>query len=149
MRAVVQRVRRASVSVSGEAPREIGPGIVLLLGVGRADGEAEVRWMAEKCAHLRMFPDDAGKMNRSLLDVSGDALVVSQFTLYGDAAKGRRPSFILAAPPETAEPLYLSVARRLTELGVRRVELGTFRTHMVVALENDGPVTLWLETEGA
>jgi D-tyrosyl-tRNA(Tyr) deacylase len=105
--------------------------------------------MAEKCAHLRIFPDPDGKMNRSLLDVSGDALVVSQFTLYGDASKGRRPSFIDAAPPETAEPLYLSVARQLTELGVRRVELGTFRTHMVVALENDGPVTLWIETEGA
>ena len=147
MRAVVQRVRRASVRVSGETPREIGLGIVLLLGVGRRDGEAEVRWMAEKCAHLRIFPDDAGKMNRSLLQVSGDALVVSQFTLYGDAAKGRRPSFIDAAPPETAEPLYVNVARRLTELGVRRVELGMFRTHMMVALENDGPVTLWLETE--
>jgi D-tyrosyl-tRNA(Tyr) deacylase len=140
-------VRRASVTVADEAPREIGPGIVLLLGVGRTDGDAEARWMAEKCAHLRMFPDDAGKMNKSLLDVTGDALVVSQFTLFGDARKGRRPSFALAAPPEVAQPLYLSVARQLSELGVRRVELGTFRAHMVVALENDGPVTLWLETD--
>jgi D-tyrosyl-tRNA(Tyr) deacylase len=149
VRAVLQRVRRASVSVEGESPREIGPGIVLLLGVGKGDGDAEVRWMAEKCAHLRIFPDDAGKMNRSLLDLDGEVLVVSQFTLYGDAVKGRRPSFSDAAPPETAEPLYLNVARQLSELGVRRVVLGTFRAHMVVGLENDGPVTLWLETSGA
>ena len=148
MRAVVQRVRRASVTVEGETPRDIGSGIVMLLGVGRADGDAEARWMAEKCANLRIFTDDAGKMNRSLLDVSGDALVVSQFTLFGDASKGRRPSFIDAAPPEVAEPLYLSVAKQMTELGVRRVELGTFRTHMVVSLENDGPVTLWIESPG-
>jgi D-tyrosyl-tRNA(Tyr) deacylase len=149
MRAVVQRVRRASVTVHGDTPREIGPGIVVLLGVGRADGDAEARWMAEKCANLRIFADEAGKMNRSLLDVSGDALVVSQFTLFGDATKGRRPSFIDAAPPEIAEPLYLKVAEQLTELGVRRVELGAFRTHMVVSLENDGPVTLWIESQGA
>jgi D-aminoacyl-tRNA deacylase len=149
VRAVVQRVRRASVTVGDEPPREIGSGLVVLLGVGRADGESQARWMAEKCAHLRIFPDDAGKMNKSLIDVSGDALVVSQFTLFGDARKGRRPSFIDAAPPEVAEPLYLSVARRLSALGVRRVEVGSFRTHMVVSLENDGPVTLWIETEDA
>jgi len=137
------------VSVVGEETREIGRGIVILLGVGRTDGEPEARWMAEKCANLRIFPDDAGKMNRSLLDVSGEALVVSQFTLYGDASKGRRPSFVDAAPPETAEPLYLSVARQLLDLGVVRVELGTFRTHMVVSLDNDGPVTLWIETQDA
>ena len=141
-------MRRASVTVEGETPRDIGSGIVVLLGVGRADGDAEARWMAEKCANLRIFTDDAGKMNRSLLDVSGDALVVSQFTLFGDASKGRRPSFIDAAPPEVAEPLYLSVAKQMTELGVGRVELGTFRTHMVVSLENDGPVTLWIESPG-
>jgi D-tyrosyl-tRNA(Tyr) deacylase len=149
MRAVVQRVRRASVSVEGEAPRAIGPGILLLVGVGCADGEAEARWVAEKCAHLRIFPDETGRMNRSLLDISGDALVVSQFTLYGDPVKGRRPSFTEAAAPEAALPLYRSVARHLSEAGVRRVELGTFRAHMVVALENDGPVTLWLETGAA
>ena len=146
MRAVVQRVRRASVSVEGEPTRAITSGIVVLLGVGREDGPQEARWMAEKCANLRIFPDDEGKMNRSLLEVSGEALVVSQFTLYGDAAKGRRPSFIDAAPPEKANSLYLGMADHLTGLGVKRVELGTFRAHMVVALENDGPVTLWLET---
>ena len=146
MRAVVQRVRRASVSVEGEPTREIGSGIVVLLGVGREDSASEAQWMAEKCANLRIFADDEGKMNRSLLEVSGEALVVSQFTLYGDAVKGRRPSFIQAAPPEHAAPLYHTMADHLAGLGVRRVELGTFRAHMVVALENDGPVTLWLET---
>jgi D-aminoacyl-tRNA deacylase len=146
MRGVVQRVRCARVAVDGEASRAIGPGIVLLVGVGRGDGENEARWMAEKCAHLRIFPDAEGRMNRSLLDVSGEALVVSQFTLFGDARKGRRPSFIDAAPPDEAAPLYRRVADHLTGLGVSRVELGTFRAHMVVALENDGPVTLWLET---
>src|SRR5262245_33361110 len=121
MRAVVQRVRRASVSVEGEPTREIGSGIVVLLGIGREDGAAEVQWMAEKCANLRIFADDEGKMNRSLLEVSGEALVVSQFTLFGDATKGRRPSFIDAAPPEHANSLYRDMAVQMAGLGVRRV----------------------------
>jgi D-tyrosyl-tRNA(Tyr) deacylase len=141
---VVQRVRRAKVEVEGEAPRSIGPGIVLLVGVRDGDGEAEARWMAEKCAHLRIFPDGDGKMNRSLLEAKGEALVVSQFTLWGDARKGRRPSFVRAAPPETADPLYRLVAETLAGLGVQ-VQTGTFQAHMTVSLENDGPVTLILE----
>jgi D-tyrosyl-tRNA(Tyr) deacylase len=143
---VVQRVRRASVAVEGAPDRSIGAGIVLLVGVSRSDGEAESRWLAEKCAHLRIFPDPEGKMNRSLLEVGGGALVVSQFTLYGDARKGRRPSFVAAAPPELADPLYHRVVARLKELGVSPVEEGTFRAHMVVSLENEGPVTLLLDS---
>jgi D-tyrosyl-tRNA(Tyr) deacylase len=141
---VVQRVRRASVEVAGEPVRAIGPGILLLVGVRVGDGEAEARWMAEKCAHLRIFPDEEGKMNRSLLDMGGEVLVVSQFTLWGDAGKGRRPSYVRAAPPEEADPLYRLVAETLAGLGVR-VATGTFQAHMKVSLENDGPVTLLLE----
>jgi len=146
VRGVVQRVRRAAVSVEGEPTREIRDGIVLLVGVGPGDEEPEARWMSEKCANLRIFSDDAGKMNRSLLETGGEALVVSQFTLFGDTRKGRRPSFVGAAPPEIAEPLCERVAELLEETGVRRVETGTFRAHMVVSLENDGPVTIFLET---
>lgn len=146
MRGVVQRVRRASVSVEGRAPRSIGTGVVLLVGVGRDDGEDASRWLAEKTAHLRIFPDGEGKLNRSLLEVQGDALVVSQFTLYGDVRKGRRPSFVEAAAPETAERLYLQVAKELESIGVTNVETGTFQTHMVLSLENDGPVTILLES---
>jgi D-tyrosyl-tRNA(Tyr) deacylase len=146
VRAVVQRVRRAEVAVEGEPTRAIGGGLLILLGVAPDDTEREARWMAEKCAHLRIFPDDEGKMNRSLLEIGGEALVVSQFTLYGDARKGRRPSFIGAAPHEIADPLYLRVAALLRELGVKRVETGTFAAHMLVSLENDGPVTLVIDT---
>ena len=148
MRAVVQRVARASVAAPGEPEREIGAGLVILVGVARDDGTTEAEWIAQKCAHLRIFADDEGKMNRSLLETGGEALVVSQFTLYGDARKGRRPSFIDAAPPETADPLYRRVADLLREQGVRRVETGTFQTHMVVSLDNDGPVTVILDTPG-
>ena len=146
MRAVVQRVSRASVAVAGEPSREIGSGLLILVGVARGDGEAEAAWIARKCAHLRVFEDEDGKMNRSLLEVGGEALVVSQFTLHGDARKGRRPSFVNAAPPELADPLYRRVAGLLGEEGVRRVETGTFQAHMVVSLDNDGPVTLVLDT---
>jgi len=149
VKGVVQRVRRAAVSVEGEPTREIAEGIVLLVGVGPDDGESEARWMSEKCANLRIFSDEAGKMNRSLLETEGEALVVSQFTLFGDARKGRRPSYIGAAPPEIAEPLCRRVAEFLEETGVRKVETGTFRAHMMVSLENDGPVTILLETPGA
>jgi D-tyrosyl-tRNA(Tyr) deacylase len=148
VRGVVQRVRRASVTVEGKPTGEIGEGVVLLVGVARSDGDGEARWMAEKCAHLRIFPDAERKLNRSLLDVEGEALVVSQFTLYGDAGKGRRPSFTRAAPPDIADPLYRRVAEYLRELGVKRVETGAFQAHMVVRLENDGPVTILLEHPG-
>lgn len=142
----MQRVRRAAVAVAGEPTRSIDAGVVLLLGVAREDSEREARWMAGKVANLRIFPDDEGRMNRSLLEISGDALVVSQFTLYGDARKGRRPSFVQAAPPESADPLYVRVVDLLRAEGVSRVETGTFQAHMLVSLENDGPVTLVLDS---
>ena len=119
---------------------------MILVGVARDDTEADARWVAEKCANLRIFPDEHEKMNRSLLEVGGDALVVSQFTLYGNARKGRRPSFVHAAPPEVADPLYRRVAEILQDLGVARVETGTFQAHMVVSLENDGPVTILVDS---
>jgi D-tyrosyl-tRNA(Tyr) deacylase len=146
VKGVVQRVSRAAVEVDGEPLREIGTGMLLLVGVAAGDEESDALWMAEKCANLRIFPDLEGKMNRSLLEIGGDALVVSQFTLLGDARKGRRPSFIEAAPPELADPLYRRVADRLGELGVARVERGTFQAHMRVSLVNDGPVTIVLES---
>jgi D-tyrosyl-tRNA(Tyr) deacylase len=146
VRAVVQRVRRASVEVEGEPRREIGRGLLILVGVAHEDSDSEARWLAEKCANLRIFPDDEGKMNRSLLETGGEAMVVSQFTLYGDVRKGRRPSFVHAAPPEIADGLYLRVAALLREAGVPRVETGTFQAHMLVALENDGPVTILIDT---
>lgn len=140
MRAVVQRVSRAAVRVDGAVVGEIGPGLCVLLGVAPGDGPAQVAWMADKLEGLRIFADDAGKMNLSVRDVGGGVLVVSQFTLYGDVAKGRRPSFIGAAHPSVAEPLYLALADRL---GAPR---GVFGAHMDVELVNDGPVTLILET---
>lgn len=145
MKAVVQRVSRASVTVDGEVVGEIGRGLLVLLGVAPADGDAEVRWMADKIAGLRIFPDDEGKMNRSVVDVGGGVLVVSQFTLFGDVKKGKRPSFIGAAPPEHAEPTYGRVCDALAAQGVP-VARGRFRAAMDVALVNDGPVTLLLDT---
>lgn len=146
MRAVLQRVRSASVTVDGAVVGSVDRGLLILLGVAPSDGEAQVSWMAEKIATLRIFPDDEGKMNRSLLDDGLSALVVSQFTLYGDAKKGRRPSFIGAARPELAEPLYEHVCDALTAAGVLRVARGRFGADMQVALVNDGPVTLILDT---
>ena len=148
MRAVIQRVSRAAVAVAGEPDREIGTGLLVLLGVTHTDTEAEAKWLAEKCASLRIFPDDEGKMNRGLLDVGGEALVISQFTLYGDTRKGRRPSFVGAARPELADPLYVRFADLLRGAGVTRVETGTFGAHMDVSLVNDGPVTLVVDTPG-
>lgn len=145
MRAVLQRVRRASVEVAGETVGAIGQGLLVLLGVGHGDGPAEVAWMAEKLAEVRLFEDDAGKMNLSARALGLPLLVVSQFTLYGDAHKGRRPSFTAAGAPELAEPRYLEVVARLRELGLT-VETGRFRADMQVALVNDGPVTLLLDT---
>jgi D-tyrosyl-tRNA(Tyr) deacylase len=146
MRAVVQRVSRASVSVDGKVTGEIGPGLVILVAVGKEDTVATASTMAEKVANLRIFGDDAGKMNRSLLDTGGAALAISQFTLYGDARGQRRPSFIQAGPPELGKALYEEFARELRGLGVR-VETGVFQAYMAVELVNDGPVTILLDSE--
>lgn len=145
MRVLLQRVSSASVTVDGVVTGAIERGLLLLVGVGQGDGAAEARRMAEKTASLRIFNDDAGKFNRSLLDVGGAALVVSQFTLYADARKGRRPSFVDAALPELASPLVDAFAEALRGLGVR-VERGVFGAHMDVALVNDGPVTIMLDS---
>src|ERR1700756_6074048 len=146
MRAVVQRVSRARVTVEGRVTGEIGAGLMILLGIGRADTSAVAVSMAEKIAHLRIFGDDEGKMNRSLLDVKGSALVVSQFTLYGDARGQRRPSFITAAPPEQAKALYEEFCEALRKLGVT-VGRGIFQAMMSVELVNEGPVTILVDSD--
>jgi D-aminoacyl-tRNA deacylase len=146
MRAVVQRVSRASVVVDARVTGEIGPGLVVLVAVAREDTRATAATMAEKIANLRIFNDEQGKMNRSLLDSGGAVLAVSQFTLYGDARGQRRPSFIQAAPPETGKALYEEFVRALKALGVR-VETGVFQAHMAVELVNDGPVTILLDSD--
>jgi D-tyrosyl-tRNA(Tyr) deacylase len=148
MRAVVQRVSRASVAVDGRVTGEIGPGLMILLGVGRQDTSAVTAALAEKVANLRIFEDEQGKMNRSLLDVKGSALVVSQFTLYGDARGQRRPSFISAAPPEKAKTLYEEFTAAIQGLGVS-VATGIFQTMMSVELVNEGPVTILLDSDKA
>jgi D-aminoacyl-tRNA deacylase len=146
VRAVLQRVSQASVTVDGRVTGAVDRGLLVLLGVGPDDGPEQVGWMARKVAGLRIHQDEAGRMNRSLLDIDGGALVVSQFTLYGDARKGRRPSFTGAAPPELAEPLYERFCEALAAEGVAPVARGVFGAHMDVALVNDGPVTLVLES---
>ncbi len=146
MRAVVQRVSRARVTVEGRVTGEIGAGLMILLGVGREDFAAVAASLAEKVANLRIFEDDQGKMNRSLLDVKGAALVVSQFTLYGDARGQRRPSFISAAPPEQAAALYEEFNKALRGLGVT-VATGIFQALMSVELVNEGPVTILLDSD--
>ena len=146
MRAVVQRVSSASVTVEGRVTGKIGAGLMILLGVGREDTSAIAASMAEKVANLRIFEDDQGKMNRSLLDVQGTALVVSQFTLYGDARGQRRPSFISAAPPEKAKALYEEFTVAMQALGLT-VATGIFQTMMSVELVNEGPVTILLDSE--
>lgn len=144
MRAVVQRVSRASVTINGRVTGSIGRGFLVLLGVAKTDGAAQVEWMAEKIAGLRVFADDEGKMNRDLAAVGAAVLVVSQFTLYGDVSKGRRPSFIDAAPPETAVPVYEAFVAALRGRGLP-VEMGEFGAMMDVELVNDGPVTLVID----
>jgi D-tyrosyl-tRNA(Tyr) deacylase len=141
----VQRVSRATVRVEGQVKGTIEKGLVVLLGVGKDDGAEAANYLAEKVAHLRVFEDEQGKMNRSLVEIGGAALVVSQFTLYGDARGQRRPSFIQAAPPQEANVLYEEFVRALRGLGVA-VETGVFRAHMEVELVNDGPVTLLLDS---
>lgn len=145
MRAVVQRVARGEVRADGSVTGRVGPGLLVLLGISTDDGEKEVAFMVEKVLNLRIFEDEAGKMNRSLLDVSGELLVVSQFTLYGDARKGRRPSYNRAAPPEVAEPLYRSFLAAASER-VRAGE-GSFGDHMDIDVDLDGPVTILLDSE--
>ena len=146
MRAVLQRVSRAKVTVDEKVTGEIGGGLLILLGVGRNDTSEVAAAMAEKCANLRLFEDENEKMNRSLLDVKGSALVVSQFTLYGDARGQRRPSFITAAPPELAKVLYQEFSEALRKLGVT-VATGIFQAMMSVELVNEGPVTILLDSD--
>ena len=145
MVALIQRVTSANVRVEQEIVGTIGKGMLILLGIHRTDTVKELKWLVKKCTMLRIYPDEAGRMNRSILEAGGDALVVSQFTLYGDASKGNRPSYIESAPPEVAEPLY---ERFVDELGTalqRPIATGIFGALMDVELVNDGPVTLWLE----
>jgi D-tyrosyl-tRNA(Tyr) deacylase len=144
MRVVLQRVKSGRVLVAGQTVAETGPGLVLLVGIGPEDGDGQASMLAEKIAHLRIFEDEQGKMNRSVLDVSGEVLVVSQFTLYADTRKGRRPSFTEAAPPDFARPLVERFAQFLRNWGLP-TKTGEFGAHMVVEIINDGPVTLWLE----
>jgi D-tyrosyl-tRNA(Tyr) deacylase len=144
MRALLQRVKHGKVSVDEKPIAEIGHGLVILLGVGHADGEEQARFLAKKIATLRIFEDAQGKTNLSILDVGGSAIVVSQFTLYADTHKGRRPSFTDAALPEVAAPLVKKFAAFLAAQGVP-TQTGEFGAHMLVEIENDGPVTIWLE----
>jgi D-tyrosyl-tRNA(Tyr) deacylase len=146
MRAVVQRVKSAEVRVGEEVVGRVGRGFVVLLGVGKSDTEAAAETLAEKIANLRVFDDDQGKMNRSMVDISGQVLCVSQFTLYGDCRKGRRPSYDQAAAPDQALPLYESFVKSLRQLGIL-TETGRFRAMMEVELINDGPVTLLLDSD--
>jgi D-tyrosyl-tRNA(Tyr) deacylase len=145
MRVVLQRVSRASVTVDGEPVASIGAGLLLLVGAAEGDDTAETQRLATKCAELRIFPAEAGKFNRSLLDAGGEALVVSQFTLLADVRKGRRPSFARAAAPELAEPLVAAFAQSLRDLGVA-TQTGRFGAHMDVELLNDGPVTIVIDS---
>ncbi|HRR34371.1 MAG TPA: D-aminoacyl-tRNA deacylase [Kiritimatiellia bacterium] len=149
MKALIQRVSEASVEVDGRRVSEIGPGLLVLLGITHSDGMDDVAWLARKIPALRIFEDGAGLMNRSVLDIGGSVLVVSQFTLYGDARKGNRPSFVAAARPEQAEPLYEALVQRLRDtLGASRVGTGLFGAEMKVRLLNDGPVTIELLSGG-
>ena len=145
MRVVLQRVSSASVKIDGAVTGEIGPGLVLLLGIAKDDAPEDVEYVVNKCCGLRIFGDDQGKMNRSLHDVGGEVLAISQFTLFADTRKDRRPSFESAAPPEHAEPLYELAVERLRERGIR-VATGRFGAFMEVSLVNDGPVTLTVES---
>lgn len=147
MKAILQRVKRGQVSIDNRVVGQIEGGYVVLLGVTHGDGSEEVRKLAGKIVNLRVFEDETGKMNRSLLEVGGAILVISQFTLYADAKKGRRPSFSQAAPPDLAEPLVAEFAEVVRQLGVQQVETGVFGAHMLVGIENDGPVAIILDTD--
>jgi D-aminoacyl-tRNA deacylase len=146
MRVLLQRVSEASVTIAGEKVSEIGPGFLIFLGIGTDDDETDIAWLCGKIARMRIFADDEGKMNRSLLDTGGAALVVSQFTLYASTKKGNRPSFLISAPPNVSEPLYETFCETLSaELG-KPVARGSFGADMKVSLTNDGPVTIWLDS---
>jgi D-tyrosyl-tRNA(Tyr) deacylase len=145
VRALLQRVSRASVTAGGDQVASIGPGLLVLLGVGHGDDEAVTDALARRATELRIFRDDEGRTNRSIIDIGGAALVVSQFTLYADTARGRRPGFTNAASPELAERLYLRFADGLRAAGVDDVQTGTFGSEMAVELVNDGPFTIWLD----
>jgi D-tyrosyl-tRNA(Tyr) deacylase len=147
VRALLQRVARASVAVDGRQIASIGAGLLVLLGVGHADDEATTDALARRATELRIFRDEDGRTNRSIIDVAGAALVVSQFTLYADTARGRRPGFTNAAPPELAERLYRRFAEQLRASGVADVQTGSFGAEMAVELINDGPFTIWLDTD--
>ena len=147
MKAVIQRVSRGKVTIDGEITGEIDRGYVVLLGVTHGDTEKNARYLANRTLNLRIFPDEDDKMNRSILDVSGKILVISQFTLYADCRKGRRPSFVHAAPPDLAAPLVDHFAGRLRQAGIRRVESGEFGALMLVEIHNDGPLTIVLDTD--
>ncbi len=147
MRALIQRVKKASVSIDGKTVGKIGPGLLILFGVTHSDTESDAAYLAEKTANLRIFCDEAGKMNRSLIENDGEALVVSQFTLYGDCRKGRRPGFSDAALPEQAIPLYEKFVELLSEQIRKPVPTGEFGADMLVSLENDGPVTFMVESK--
>lgn len=146
MKALVQRVSSGAVKIDGETVGKIGQGLVILLGICHADGPAEADFVADKCVNLRIFMDEAGKMNRSLLEIGGEVLIISQFTLYGDCRKGRRPGFNDAAGPEQAEPLYEYFIERVRKSGVN-VATGVFGACMQVTINNDGPVTLMVESK--
>ena len=148
MRALVQRVTFGSVRIDDEVVGQIGPGLVILLGVKNGDSDSDAEYLAAKCVNLRIFADEAGDMNRSLLETGGEALVISQFTLYGDTRKGRRPSFIDAARPEISEPLYEKFVEAIRKFDVR-VATGRFGAMMLVEIHNDGPVTLMLESKNS
>ena len=147
MRALLQRVSRASVTVGDEKIASIGPGLLILVGVGHADDGSVALTFARRVTELRIFADDDGRTNRAIVDIGGSALVVSQFTLYADTSHGRRPGFTDAAPPELAERLYLRFAEGLRAAGVADVQTGSFGAEMAVELVNDGPFTIWLDTE--
>ncbi len=145
MRAVIQRVSSASVLVGTEITGKIGAGLLVFLGIHQNDGDREIKWMADKTSNLRIFEDEAGKMNYSLIDTGGAMLIVSQFTLYGDCRKGRRPGYSAAAPPEHADALYQQFIKQVTASGIKTAS-GKFQAHMDVSLVNDGPVTLLLDS---
>ena len=147
MRVLLQRAAAGSVTISGECVGKIGKGLVLLIGVTHTDTPEDVDYLVKKCANLRIFEDENGKMNRSLLDIDGEVLAVSQFTLYGDCVKGRRPGFDAAAEPVMAEKLYDLFVEKMKQEGVRKVDTGRFGADMMVSIENDGPVTFMLESK--
>lgn len=147
MRAVVQRVKRTSVTVGGELKGSAGQGFNVLIGVMQGDTDAEAQLLAAKISKLRVFEDENGKMNKSVLDIGGEILVISQFTLCADIKKGNRPSFTDSAPPEEADRLYLAFCEHLREAGVKKVETGVFAADMLVSIDNDGPVTIVMNTD--